>query len=81
MMTGEVSLLPRCRVGLAPTVAILGLATEGVRSAAVGLPRRLGVRVESVPVEIYGRLGAIFAVDQPHRATTPARRSAGNRPA
>ena len=43
------------------------VADEGdaVRDIATVIGRRLGLPVESVPVETYGPLGQIFAIDQP----------------
>ena len=38
---------------------------DAVRDIAAVIGRRLGLPVESVPVETYGPLGAIFVVDQP----------------
>jgi nucleoside-diphosphate-sugar epimerase len=47
------------------------VADEGdrVRDIAAVIGRRLGLPVESVPVETYGPLGAIFAADQPSSGT------------
>jgi nucleoside-diphosphate-sugar epimerase len=38
---------------------------DAVRDIAAVIGRRLGLPVQSVPVESYGPLGAIFALDQP----------------
>lgn len=40
-------------------------AGDAVRDIAAVIGRRLGVPVQPVPVESYGPLGAIFALDQP----------------
>ncbi|WP_045740732.1 SDR family oxidoreductase [Actinoplanes rectilineatus] len=51
----------------APGTAWHAVADEGdtVRAIAEVIGRRLGLPVQSVPVETYGPLGAIFATDQP----------------
>jgi len=42
---------------------------DQVRDIAAVIGRRLGLPVESVPVETYGPLGVIFAADQPSSST------------
>lgn len=42
---------------------------DRVRDIAAVIGRRLGLPVESVPVETYGPLGVIFAADQPSSST------------
>ncbi len=53
---------------------------DAVRDIAAVIGRRLGLPVESVPVETYGPLGAIFVVDQP-ASSAHTRQALGWQPA
>ena len=68
----DAAVLFRLALELAPAGTCWhAVADEGdeVRDIAAVIGRRLGLPVEAVPAETYGRLGPIFARDQPSSST------------
>lgn len=73
----DAAALFRLALEQAPPGSVLhAVGDEGdpMRSIAEVIGRRLGVPVDSAPAEIFGPLGAIFAVDQPSSSALTQRR-------